>query len=125
MKKIILDNDQFTFTKASDTITFTELYNINHILLITNTTTNDIIYNFGCDGFGGTLTRYTLKLEYDTSSMKDTDDLQIIIYTEEDASDTENHRLLELIRKQTEVQDEMLENLELCAKYLRKLYNPE
>jgi hypothetical protein len=37
----------------------------------------------------------------------------------------DNNELLEIIRNQTEVQDEMLVELQACHKYLRKIYNPE
>ena len=41
------------------------------------------------------------------------------------SANEESNRLLEILRKQTEVQDEMLDELKLCSKYLRKIYNPE
>lgn len=125
MKKVILDSDQYSFDAETKTVTFVKLQTYEHILLITNLTDSKIIYNFGCEGYGGDLSGLNLTLDYDTTLMSDADNLQVIIYTEEAPADTENQRLLELIRKQTEVQDEMLEELKLCSKYLRKIYNPE
>lgn len=73
-------------------------YNTNDLLLITNTTRNEIIYNFGSPQAGGTVsikdhgedadyTKYlqitdgitTVTLNYDTSSHLETDDLQIFV----------------------------------------------
>lgn len=123
MKKEILDSTAFTFDASAKTITFTENFSISQILLITNVTDNIIMYNFGCEGFGGTLSGKVLTLEYNTITMSDTDDLQIIVYRE--SADTTRDALLEIIRKQTEVQDEMLIELQACHKYLKKIYNPE
>lgn len=67
----------YTFNKTAKTVTFTDYTSIDldSILLITNVTTNTIIYNFA--KIGGTVTNNILTLDYDTSSMSDTDDLQI------------------------------------------------
>jgi hypothetical protein len=65
----------------------------------------------------------TLSQILNTITMSDTDDLQIIVYRE--SADATRDALLEIIRKQTEVQDEMLVELQACHKYLRKIYNPE
>ena len=128
MKKIILNKGEYSFNPTAKTVTVsahTELFTKEYLLLITNTTTNDIIYNFGCDGYGGIISGSTITLEYDTTAMLSTDSLQIIMYTENSDVDTLTLSLLETLRKQTEVQDEMLEELKLCSKYLRKIYNPE
>ena len=60
------------------------------LLLITNVTDNIIIYNFAGSGLGGT-TSYTnsthktvLTLDYDTSSMSASDELQIFVDQEHD-----------------------------------------
>lgn len=54
---------------------------LEQVLLITNTTTNTIIYNFASQG--GTLAGSVLTLDYDTSLMSATDNLQIYIDIEE------------------------------------------
>lgn len=123
MTKRILDNTEYNFDASAKTVTFTNDIVFNNILLITNVTDNIIIYNFACDGFGGTLAGRTLTLEYDTITMSDTDTLSVIIYEENKL--TESNRLLSIIEKQTEVLDECLEQLQICSKYLRKIYNPE
>jgi hypothetical protein len=123
MIKKILDNSEYTFDAIAQTITFNEVVKISHILLITNITDNIVIYNFACEGRGGTISNRILTLEYDTTLMQDTDEISIIIYEEDKVS--ESNRLLEIIRRQTEVQEEMLEELKICSKYLRKIYNPQ
>jgi hypothetical protein len=91
MNKIILDNDDFTFDASTGVVLFSNKYTsipLAHILLITNVTSNDIIYNFGCDGYGGTLDNVTLTLEQSTTAMSDTDALQIVIYVGADETIT-------------------------------------
>lgn len=123
MTKRILDDTEYTFDASAKTITFTEDIDAKHILIITNITSNIIIYNFACDGFGGTLVKKVLTLEYDTSSMLDTNTLSIIIYEENKLEETND--LLKLIREQNNAQNDILEELKICSKYLRKIYNPE
>lgn len=123
MTKRILEDTEYTFDASAKTITFTEVIPLNFILLVTNIATNDIIYNFACDGYGGTLSGLVLTLEYDTTAMIDTDALNVIIYEENKL--TETNKTLALIEKQTEVLDECLIELKSCNKYLRKIYNPE
>ena len=129
MKNTILHTSKYAFDASAKTITFTEFQIHSHILLVANVTDNVFIYNFGCGdlGLGGSLSDNgnVLTLAYNTSAMSDTDDLQVTMYAALDESDIEAHRLLEIIRKQTEVQDEMLLELQSCSKYLKKIYNPE
>ena len=125
LKAEILDSDKYTFDASTKTVTFTDLIDENKLLLITNITDNQIIYNFGCPKYKGTLSGRVLTLEYDTTLMSDGDTLQVTMNVDTDASDTITHDLLDTLRKQTEVQDEMLEQLQICAKYLKKIYNPE
>lgn len=123
MTKRILDNTEYTFDASAKTITFVENIELTKLLLITNITDNVIIYNFACDGFGGTISKKVLTLEYDTTLMSDTDSLSIIIYEENKLIET--NELLKLIREQNNAQNDILEELKICSKYLRKIYNPE
>ena len=83
MAKSLLEN--YTFDASLKTIKVRGNYNMKEWLLITNTTDNEIIYNFAQPGQGGTATYdastnlTTLTLDYDTTSMSDTDDLQIFV----------------------------------------------
>lgn len=82
----------YVFNKASKQITFTSLDSIDleQILLITNVVTNTIIYNFSDPSAGGSVLGNVLTLDYDTSSMNDTDELQIFI----DMSDSDNTKAI-------------------------------
>lgn len=85
--KIIVSN--YTFDASEKKITFTD-YNpivIERVLLITNITDNIIIYNFADPTKGGTAATNVLTLTYDTTSMSDTDKLQIFY---DDASTTQS-----------------------------------
>jgi hypothetical protein len=74
MKKLITN---YTFNSSAKTIVFNDYtsLDIRKLLLITNTKTNTIIYNFASTG--GTVSGNTLTLSYDTTSMSSSDPLQI------------------------------------------------
>lgn len=76
MKTLIND---YTFVSATGSITFTGFaaIELHKILLITNVTLNEIIYNFACDGFGGTVATNVLTLESSVAGQTDTDKLLI------------------------------------------------
>lgn len=76
MKKLI---SNYTFNPAARTISFTDYTSIDleGLLLITNVTDNQIIYNFADPCFGGGVNGNTVTLTYDTTSMSNTDALQI------------------------------------------------
>ncbi len=69
----------YVFDASAQTITFTD-YNpvvLESVLLITNVTSNVIIYNFAAPGKGGSVATNVLTLGFDTTAMSDTDDLAI------------------------------------------------
>jgi hypothetical protein len=74
----MFDGDS-TVTIMDDTVITKE-----NLMLVTNTTTNEILYNFGCEGFGGTLDGQVLTLERTATDGAITDSLQIILYQEEE-----------------------------------------
>lgn len=76
MKQIIKN---YSFNAAAHTITFSDFSSIDleRVLLITNVTTNEVIYIFNTPSRGGTATGNVLTLEYNTSSMSNGDKLQI------------------------------------------------
>jgi hypothetical protein len=76
MKKLVTS---YTFVAASKTVQSSEFTSLKNILLITNVTDNIIIYNFADATKGGTFSGSTVTLTYDTSSMSNSDDLQIFI----------------------------------------------
>ena len=88
-RRVILDT-QYTFTPSSKTITIPRVIQRERLLLITNVTTNQVIYNFSDSTL--TATSYTitqgtnsvspvttLVLNYNTTSMSSTDKLQITV----------------------------------------------
>ena len=91
MKYRIGDYGNYIFDASAKTITFSDLkagsnYNmkLSDILMITNVTDNVIIYRFEEQGKGGSLSgtnNSTLTLDYDTTSMSDTDELLIYVDT--------------------------------------------
>lgn len=74
MKKLVTS---YTFDASAKTVTSTDFTSLEGVLLITNVTDNVIIYNFANASLGGSLSGNILTLDYDTTSMDDTDDLQI------------------------------------------------
>lgn len=70
-----------TFDASEKTITHASFSDVTlaGIQLITNVTDQIIIYNFADTTKGGTLSTDTLTLEYDTTSMSDTDELMILV----------------------------------------------
>jgi hypothetical protein len=71
----------YTFDTASKTVLFntTDNVKLESVLLITNVTSNVIIYNFADPSLGGTINNNTLTLDYNTSTMFNTDSLQIYL----------------------------------------------
>ena len=71
----------YTFNASAKTVTFnvTETVTLNRILLITNVSTNAIIYNFANPLQGGVIANNVLTLDFDTTSMSNSDSLQIFL----------------------------------------------
>src|SRR3990172_1269268 len=70
-----------TFDASLKTVTHASFSDVTlaGIQLITNVTDQIIIYSFADTAKGGTLSTDTLTLEYDTTSMSDTDELMILV----------------------------------------------
>jgi hypothetical protein len=71
----------YTFDSASQKITFntTDVVSLNQVLVITNVTENIIIYNFADPAKGGSIVNNVLTLTFDTTTMSNTDSLQIFL----------------------------------------------
>lgn len=69
----------YSFNAAAKSITFNDFpsVDLNQVLVITNVTDNIIIYNFAA--LGGSITNNVLTLNYNTTSMSNSDELQIFI----------------------------------------------
>ena len=80
-KKLVYN---YTFDASAGKVFISGRYTLRTLILITNVTDQQIIYNFADANAGATvqysssLDRTTIHLEYDTSSMDDTDELQIL-----------------------------------------------
>ncbi len=76
MKKLI---QNYSFDALSQTVTLNDytLVNLEGLLLITNVTDNQIIYNFANPNLGAFVTDNVITLTYDTTSMDNNDIIQI------------------------------------------------
>lgn len=82
----------YTFDALNKQIVCSDFTVIEKLAIITNLTAGVMIYQFNNASKGGTIVGTTLTLDYDTTGMADTDDLQIIIHDEQPK--TENGALL-------------------------------
>jgi hypothetical protein len=74
------DVGSYVFDKTAKTITFSGVpLTQEQLSIITNTTSQAIIYSFAHTALGGTLVGSVLTLTYDTSAMSNTDKLQIYV----------------------------------------------
>jgi hypothetical protein len=107
--------EDYTFSAVTKEITFNTASTIglSQLLLITNVTTNQIIYNFANPSTGGTIVNNVLTLDFDSTSMSNTDSLQIFL----DNLDTPaSNEMLESIENQTELLRRMVKLLEPIAR---------
>ncbi len=82
MARQIVDKIHYTFDASAQTITFSATYTgleLGHIKIITNVVDNLMIYQFNDPSMGGSLAGLVLTLNFDTTAMSDTDDLQIFV----------------------------------------------
>ena len=95
-KKLVkTDIGDYSFNALAKEITFSGIdgLTLDQILLITNVTDNTIIYNFAAKG--GTLITSVLTLDYDTTSMNDTDEFQIWIWVSDENEPIGSTKILE------------------------------
>lgn len=103
--------EDYTFNAATKQVTFntTSTIGLSQLLIITNVTTNQIIYNFADPNAGGTITNNVLTLDYDTTSMSDTDSLQIFL---DSLMTPASDEMLQSVQDQTELLGRMVKLLE-------------
>lgn len=79
--------DNYLFDKTARTVTLLdfELVSLARIVTIVNSENNVMMYNFAGSGKGGSVSGNVVTLDYDTSSMANTDKLQIIYDDEHSA----------------------------------------
>jgi hypothetical protein len=111
----------YTFDAAAKTVTFSGLrqaITLSNIYLITNSTTNTIIYNFASSAKGNAgFTNNVLTLDFDTTAMSNTDDLQIILDVEslEETLQTLLRRMNKLLESNTVVDSRLRQRVTLDA----------
>jgi hypothetical protein len=107
--------ETYTFSPSTKQVTFitTQTITLERLLLITNVTTNQIIYNFADPSAGGTITNNVLTLNYNTTSMSASNKLQIYIDNGYSPSTDET---LQLVNEQTELLRRMTKLLEPSAR---------
>ncbi len=71
--------NEYVFDASAQTVAFNDraTVNLEDVALITNVTDSVIIYQFNKAGYGGTVEGNVLTLDYDTTSMSDSDILRI------------------------------------------------
>jgi len=77
----------YTFNPMAKTITVlgSGSYNLDQLLLITNVTSNVIIYNFAEPSLGATLVNNVITLDHNTTSMSASDSLQIFVEVQDNS----------------------------------------
>ena len=95
----------YEFDASAQTIKITGLYSLRTLILITNVTDQQIIYNFADSNSGGTVSydatndETTITLEYNTTGMSDSDELQILVDKGGDAKIDAGESLLDPVHK--------------------------
>lgn len=107
--KILFEN--YSFDASAQTVTFntTDVITLEQLLIITNVTTNKIIYNFADPNAGGSITNNVLSLNFDTTSMSSGDKLQIFL---DNILTPASDETLQLVGEQTELLRRMTKLLE-------------
>jgi hypothetical protein len=103
--------EDYSFDTAAQTVTFntTDVITLEQLLIITNVTTNKIIYNFADPNAGGTIANNVLTLNFDTTSMSSSDKLQIFL---DNILTPASDETLQLVGEQTELLRRMTKLLE-------------
>jgi hypothetical protein len=103
--------EDYTFNASEKKITFNtrDTITLEKVLIITNVTDNIIIYNFANPQFGGTISNNVLTLNYDTTSMSNSDALQIFI---ENSFTPASEESLQILEDQTVLLRRMVKLLE-------------
>ncbi len=106
--------ETYTFSPSTKQVTFitNQTISLERLLLITNVTTNQIIYNFANPSAGGTVSNKVLTLDYDTISMSPSDKLQIYL---ENGATPASDETINALADQTALMARMVKLLETNA----------
>lgn len=109
--KKVLDSVYYRFEPSQKKIYFSPALRLmqSDILMIVNSESNVMIYNFACIEEGGKLSGNVLSLSYNTTSMGRNDRLMVIISVPDT---TENYlkKICELLEDQNEMLKNVIEN---------------
>ena len=75
-KKLVRD---YIFDASAKTVTAVEFTSLRELVMITNVTTGDVIFDAMDPTLGATRTGTTITLDFDTTTMSDADELQILV----------------------------------------------
>lgn len=121
MQKVILNKEEYTFNPVSNSITFVDTIKLEHILIITDITNNSFIYNFACEGYGGTLSGKVLTLDVNVTALPSTTELQIIKYIDTTSIILESNEYLDEIRKHTRTLESIAELLTIQNELIKEI----
>lgn len=103
--------EDYTFNAVTKKITFNtaSTISLSQLLLITNVTTNQIIYTFADPSTGGSIANNVLTLDFDTTAMSNTDSLQIFL---DSLTTPASDEMLQSVQDQTELLGRVVKLLE-------------
>ena len=107
--------EDYSFDAAAQTVTFntTDVITLEQLLIITNVTTNQIIYNFADPNAGGSIANNVLTLNFNTTSMSSSDKLQIFL---DNILTPASDETLQLVGEQNELMRRITKLLEPSAR---------
>jgi hypothetical protein len=110
--KVLIDN--YVFDPALKRVTFSDYPSIEleRVLLVTNVSINEIIYNFAEPTKGGTVSGNQLTLIYDTTAMSGSDKLQIFY---ENTSELASQETLQAMEDMLDYMKVLVSNTKVLA----------
>lgn len=120
MAKQIIQN--YIFDASARTLTLSDFTTVrlDGLQLITNVTDNTIIYNFAAPTLGATVSDNVITLAYDTTSMTDTDSIQIIYDSGTEVALYDEQQAQTAILEQIKTNSELLAQLSVVVKNLQQ-----
>ena len=124
MIKKLLSDAEYTITSTTTIVIDIDIkFEHKNISLITQTLSNDIVFNFACEDLRATLLGNTITLVDDVVILGE--ELSIILSFEEGSSTAELKDITLWNKRQEGLLEELLEEQKLTNKLLKKIYNPE
>ena len=119
MIKYTLTEEQFQFSASDNTVTFYNSVNLTDILIISNVTTGQLLFNFACVGETGTLEEFVLTLNVDlVDGTSDDDELLIVLQKPNDDTMESLHGLTNNLLTVTNNNFKQLEDIKNLLKLI-------